>query len=110
MQFALRRTIGSLTLDELLADKTKLGEDVQAEVGDELAKAGIAVTMVGVKDFILPGEMKTILNQVVEAEKVAEANAIRRRDETQAVRALANTAKQLERNAMMAQAKGAGNA
>ena len=105
VQFALRRTIGSLTLDELLADKTKLGEDVQAEVGDELVKAGIAVTMVGVKDFILPGEMKTILNQVVEAEKVAEANAIRRRDETQAVRALANTAKQLERNAMMARLK-----
>ena len=105
VQFALRRTIGSLTLDELLADKTKLGEDVQAEVGDELANAGIAVTMVGVKDFILPGEMKTILNQVVEAEKVAEANAIRRRDETQAIRALANTAKQLERNAMMARLK-----
>ena len=105
VQFALRRAIGSLTLDELLADKTKLGEDVQAEVDAELAKAGIAVTMVGVKDFILPGEMKTILNQVVEAEKVAEANAIRRRDETQAVRALANTAKQLERNAMMARLK-----
>lgn len=105
VQFALRRTIGSLTLDELLADKTKLGDDVQSQVGRELVNVGIAVTMVGIKDFILPGEMKTILNQVVEAEKVAEANAIRRRDETQAVRALANTAKQLESNAMMARLK-----
>ncbi len=105
VQFALRRTIGSLTLDELLGDKTKLGDDVQSQVSSELANVGIAVTMVGIKDFILPGEMKTILNQVVEAEKVAEANAIRRRDETQAVRALANTAKQLESNAMMARLK-----
>ena len=61
--------------------------------------------MVGIKDVVLPDEMKTILNQVVEAEKVAEANAIRRRDETQSVRALANTARQLEGNAMMARLK-----
>ena len=105
VQFALRRSIGSLTLDELLADKTKLSEDVQRDVGAELAKAGVTVTMVGIKDFILPGEMKTILNQVVEAEKVAEANAIRRRDETQSIRALANTARQLESNPMMARLK-----
>ena len=105
VQFALRRAIGSLTLDELLADKTKLGEDIQTDVDSELTTVGIAVTMVGIKDFILPGEMKTILNQVFEAEKVAEANAIRRRDDTQAVRALANTAKQLESNAMMARLK-----
>ncbi len=42
---------------------------------------------------------------MVEAEKVAEANAIRRRDETQNVRALANTARQLEGNPMMARLK-----
>ena len=44
------------------------------------------------KDVILPGEMKTILNQVVEAEKVAQANLIRRREETAATRSLLNTA------------------
>ena len=105
VQFALRRAIGALTLDELLADKTKLSDDVQADVAGELANAGVAVAMVGIKDVVLPGEMKDILNQVVEAEKVAEANAIRRRDETQSVRQLANTAKQLEGNAMMARLK-----
>ncbi len=105
VQFALRRTIGALLLDELLVDKSKLGEDVLADVARSLADAGVAVSMVGIKDIILPGEMKTILNRVVEAEKLAEANAIRRRDETQSVRALANTARQLEGNAMMARLK-----
>lgn len=105
VQFALRRIIGSFTLDQLLADKSRLGEEVQSQVSAELSRAGVSVSMVGIKDFILPGEMKTILNQVVEAEKVAEANAIRRRDETQSVRALANTARQLEGNAMMARLK-----
>lgn len=53
---------------------------------------------VGVKDIILPGDMKTILNQVVEAEKSAEANLIKRREETAATRSLYNTAKLMEGN------------
>jgi regulator of protease activity HflC (stomatin/prohibitin superfamily) len=42
--------------------------------------------------------MKTILNQVVEAEKVAQANLIRRREETAATRSLLNTARLMEEN------------
>ena len=105
VQFALRRTVAALTLDELLAAKAGLGDEVTALVAQALHDAGVAVVEVGLKDVILPGEMRTILNQVVEAEKRAEANAIRRRDETQDVRALANTARQLEGNPMMARLK-----
>jgi hypothetical protein len=48
---------------------------------------------VGVKDVVLPGEMKTFLNRVIEAEKEAAANVILRREETAATRSLANTAR-----------------
>jgi len=51
-----------------------------------------------VKDIILPGEMKVILAKVVEAEKVALANVIRRREETAATRSLLNTARVMEDN------------
>ena len=51
------------------------------------------VERVGVKDVVLPGEMKTLLNRVIEAEKEAAANVILRREETAATRSLANTAK-----------------
>jgi regulator of protease activity HflC (stomatin/prohibitin superfamily) len=51
-----------------------------------------------VKDIILPGDMKLILAKVVEAEKVAQANGIRRREETSATRSLLNTAKVMEDN------------
>ena len=64
----------------------------------KLEANGLAVRSVGVKDVILPGEMKTILNQVVEAEKVAQANLIRRREETAATRSLLNTARLMEEN------------
>ena len=55
--------------------------------------------------MILPGEMKTILNQVIEARKRAEANVIRRREETAAARSQANTAKLLQDNPALARMK-----
>jgi regulator of protease activity HflC (stomatin/prohibitin superfamily) len=53
---------------------------------------------IGVKDIILPGDMKDILGKVVEAEKLAQANVIRRREETNATRSLLNAAKVMEDN------------
>ena len=60
---------------------------------------------VGARDIVLPGEMKAILAKVVEAEKLAEANLIRRREETQATRSLHNTAKVMEGNATLLRLK-----
>ncbi|MDF3019464.1 MAG: hypothetical protein K0Q92_767 [Steroidobacteraceae bacterium] len=97
LQLALREAVSSRTLDELLTDKGALDREVAASAG-KLESSGLAVRSVGVKDVILPGEMKTILNQVVEAEKVAQANLIRRREETAATRSLLNTARLMEEN------------
>ena len=95
LQFALREAVGTRTLDELLADKGAIDREVAASAA-KLEASGLAVRSVGVKDIILPGEMKTILARVVEAEKAAQANVIRRREETAATRSLLNTAKVME--------------
>jgi len=97
LQFALREAVGMRTLDELLTDKGVVDREVAASAA-KLEASGLAVRSVGVKDVILPGEMKTILNQVVEAEKLAQANLIRRREETAATRSLLNTARLMEEN------------
>jgi regulator of protease activity HflC (stomatin/prohibitin superfamily) len=97
LQFALREAVGMRTLDELLTDKGIVDREVAASAA-KLEAIGLAVRSVGVKDVILPGEMKTILNQVVEAEKLAQANLIRRREETAATRSLLNTARLMEEN------------
>ena len=60
---------------------------------------------VGVKDVILPGEMKEILNSVVQAEKAAQANVIRRREEANATRSLLNTAKLIEESPVLMRLK-----
>lgn len=98
LQFGLRAAVGTRSLDELLENKTVIDEVVTAQVKAKLAGYGLQLDGVGVKDIVLPGEMKTILAQVVEAGKSAEANVIRRREETAATRSLLNTAKVMEDN------------
>ena len=98
LQFGLRAAVGTRSLDELLENKTVIDEVVTAQVSAKLAGYGLQLDGVGVKDIVLPGEMKTILAQVVEAGKAAEANVIRRREETAATRSLLNTAKVMEGN------------
>lgn len=98
LQFALREAVGARTLDELLGDKGMLDREIGAAVRPKVTEHGLAIHSVGVKDVILPGEMKTILNQVVEAEKIAQANLIKRREETAATRSLLNTARLMDEN------------
>jgi regulator of protease activity HflC (stomatin/prohibitin superfamily) len=98
LQFGLRAAVGTRTLDELLENKSVIDEVVSAHIDRRVAGFGLEVDSVGVKDIILPGDMKVILAKVVEAEKVAQANGIRRREETSATRSLLNTAKVMEGN------------
>lgn len=98
LQFGLREAIGTRTLDTLLAGKGELEKSVHEYVVGRAAPYGLQVDSVGIKDVILPGDMKELLNQVVEAEKVAQANIIKRREETAATRSLLNTAKLMEEN------------
>jgi hypothetical protein len=105
LQLALRTIVSTQTLDELLADKNSLNQQVLAIVVDKSAGYGINLKSVGARDIILPGEMKAILTQVVEAQKVAEANLIKRQEETQSTRSLHNTAKVMEGNPILLRLK-----
>lgn len=98
LQLGLREAVGTKSLDEILASKQELGQAIERQVRERVAEYGLHVASIGVKDIILPGKMKTLLNQVVEAEKQAQANLIRRREETAATRSLHNTAKMLEQS------------
>ncbi len=98
LQFGLRAAVGTRTLDELLENKGQIDQAVAEHIKRRVEGFGLEVDSVGVKDIILPGEMKVILAKVVEAEKAALANVIRRREETSATRSLLNTARVMEDN------------
>lgn len=105
VQFAFRKSLGTKTLDQILSHKAEVDEEVSEKIGAELAEIGIRIGDISVKDVILPGDMREILNKVVLAEKEAEANVIRRREETAATRSLLNTAKVMEENPVMLRLK-----
>jgi regulator of protease activity HflC (stomatin/prohibitin superfamily) len=105
LQFAFRKTLGVLTLDQILETKAAVDEDAAAKVRADMAAIGIEVVDIALKDVILPGEMRDLLNQVVAAQKQAEANIIRRREETNATRSLLNTAKVMAENPVMLRLK-----
>ena len=104
-QLALRAAVGTRPLDHLLADKESVGGEVKAALSARTAEFGVSVKGVGLRDIILPGDMKTLLNGVIAAQKEAEANLIRRREETASVRSQANTAKLLAESPHLARLK-----
>lgn len=97
-QLALRAVVGTLALDELLTNKDAVIETLEKDVRAKASAFGVRVSAFGIKDVILPGEMKTLMNRVTEAKKAAEASLITRREETAAMRSQANTAKILDAN------------
>jgi regulator of protease activity HflC (stomatin/prohibitin superfamily) len=100
-QLHLRSFIGSMTLDELLEKKDESTPMVLDTLKAKALHLGVEVTDCGIKDVILPGEVKEIMNQVLVAQKKAQANTITRREETAATRSLLNTAKLMEDNQML---------
>lgn len=92
-QLAARDYVSSVTLDALLEGRDALNRAIADAVVPQLAPVGVRIDNIGVKDVVLPGEMKTLLNRVIEAEKEAAANVILRREEVAATRSLANTAR-----------------
>ncbi len=105
LQLAFRETLGGQTLDRILETKAGLPPETVERLRAEMAAIGVELGDVALKDVILPGEMRDILNQVVAAEKQAEANVIRRREETNATRSLLNTAKVMAENPVMLRLK-----
>lgn len=101
MQLALRAFVGGLTLDELLNRKDAISQEILEHAAAKISALGLVVSDAGIRDIILPGDMKEIMNQVLVAEKKAQANSIMRREETASTRSLLNTAKLMEENEML---------
>jgi regulator of protease activity HflC (stomatin/prohibitin superfamily) len=105
VQFAIREAVAGRTLEEVLSAKAALDTELRDYVRDRIGDSGVEVTELGVKDVILPGEIRELVNKVVEAERVAKANLIRRQEETAATRSLLNTARLMEENPLLLRLK-----
>jgi regulator of protease activity HflC (stomatin/prohibitin superfamily) len=105
VQLALREAVASRSLEELVTDRDALSADLLARSRANLPAVGYVLERVYVKDVVLPGEIKDLVNRVTLARMEAEAIAIKRREEVAATRQLANTAKLLESNPVLLRLK-----
>ncbi|MFI5192406.1 MAG: slipin family protein [Chitinophagales bacterium] len=100
-QLALREYIAGFGFDDLLEKKETIAPFILQSVKQNAAALGVEVMGFGIRDIILPGDVKEIMNQVLVAEKKAQANIIMRREETASTRSLLNTARLMEDNPML---------
>jgi regulator of protease activity HflC (stomatin/prohibitin superfamily) len=94
-QLVLRAVVGARELDAFLTEKDAVAKEIEENVRRRAENLGLSIASVGIRDVILPGDMKELMNKVTEARKAAEANLISRREETAAIRSQANTARLL---------------
>ena len=105
VQFAIREAVATRTLDDILAARDAIDEQVRGFVAERAGDLGVEIIEIGVKDVILPGDVRELLNRVVEAERVAKANLIKRQEETAATRSLLNTARLMDDNPLLLRLK-----
>ena len=105
VQFAIREAVATRTLDDILAARDTIDREIRGFVTARAGDLGVEIGEIGVKDVILPGDVRDLLNKVVEAERVAKANLIRRQEETAATRSLLNTARLMEDNPLLLRLK-----
>jgi regulator of protease activity HflC (stomatin/prohibitin superfamily) len=98
LQLALREYVGRYRLDEILENKEQMSSAMLARLKEKEAEYFATFSDAGVKDIILPGEIRNIMNTVLIAEKKAQANVITRREEVASTRSLLNTAKLMDEN------------
>ncbi len=97
-QLALRDYVGALKLEELLEKKSEFSEFMLIRLRESDCAKWCDFSNGGIRDVIIPGDIREIMNTVLVAEKQAQANVIARREEVASTRSLLNTAKMMEEN------------
>jgi regulator of protease activity HflC (stomatin/prohibitin superfamily) len=91
-QTTLRAALGQATLDELLANRDKINQNLQKIIDEQTEPWGIKVAVVEIKDVELPSTMQRAMAKQAEAEREKRAKIINAEGEFQASQTLANAA------------------
>ena len=89
VQLAARRSLASMTLEEILTNRNKLSEDILRDVKEAATSFGVAILRADVKDLMFPGNLQEIMNRVLAAERMSQVQLVeaRTKAETQLIEA-----------------------
>ena len=79
VQLAARRSLASMTLEQILTNRNQLSEDILREVKGTAATSGVSILRADVKDLVFPGNLQEIMNKVLAAERLAQAQLVESR-------------------------------
>lgn len=79
VQLAARRSLASMNLEEILTNRNRLSEDISTDVKEAASGYGVAILRADVKDLIFPGNLQEIMNRVLAAERMSEAQLVEAR-------------------------------
>lgn len=103
VQLAARRSLASMSLDEILTNRNELSEQILADVKETAAGYGVTIRRADVKDLIFPGNLQEIMNQVLAAQRQSEAKLVQARTQAEVERIQSEADAQIRRNSAAAE-------
>ncbi len=79
VQLAARRSLASMSLETILTNRNQLSEDILRDVQEVASRYGVAILRADVKDLIFPGNLQEIMNRVLAAERMSQAQLVEAR-------------------------------
>lgn len=79
VQLAARRSLASMTLEEILTNRNRLSEDILRDVKSTAASYGVTIQRADVKDLVFPGNLQEIMNKVLAAERMSQVQLVEAR-------------------------------
>jgi regulator of protease activity HflC (stomatin/prohibitin superfamily) len=91
VQLAARRSLASMNLEEILTNRNRLSEDILADVKEIASTYGVSILRADVKDLVFPGNLQEIMNRVLTAERLSQAQLVEARTNAEVQRIAAQT-------------------
>jgi regulator of protease activity HflC (stomatin/prohibitin superfamily) len=79
VQLAARRSLASMSLEEILTNRNRLSEDILRDVKEAATGYGVAIVRADVKDLVFPGNLQEIMNRVLAAERMSQVQLVEAR-------------------------------
>jgi regulator of protease activity HflC (stomatin/prohibitin superfamily) len=105
VQLAARRSLASMTLEAILTNRNQLSEDILADLQNVASGYGVEILRADVKDIVFPGNLQDIMNRVLAAERLSEAQLVEARTKAEKESIEARTKAETDRVAAIARAE-----
>jgi regulator of protease activity HflC (stomatin/prohibitin superfamily) len=79
VQLAARRSLATMTLEDILTNRNRLSEDILRDVKTAAAGYGVTIQRADVKDLVFPGNLQEIMNKVLAAERMSQVQLVEAR-------------------------------